>query len=778
MDSWGRLLTAGFSVFLLISLPMHLGHAESQGPVDVTFRVRIPSNTPSEDSVYVCIMPFHDWHYLAHVRMSPIAPGVFEARVSLPYGSFVRYAYDRWDERTWSEWKSTREAAPGNIKIDSRLLIVDATDSVAEDVVAAWADLPSSPAIGRLVGRIVDAETGEPLVDTNVTAGGVHIATDHDGYFKFSALPCGKQRVVAYRTLGDHKLVQTWVTIRKGEEAVLNIKMAPAKPVDVTFEVTLPDDTPDDAEIRMFGNIFQLGARIEGNFLNTPAMPTMNAPVMQRSGNRATLTLKLFDGMHVQYHYCLSALNLGSERNPDGRMVYRNLVVTPDVSHQRDKVICWRGRAMTRLSIYLTVPESTPEGVPIVLNYGPSYWMTKVSRHRWVFHVYGIPGGHFSYQYVLGDEMYGYELGHPKQSAVFKGQDTVIEDAISSWEYIPNDWEDTDTYSTWFSEPPRNKLPADFLRGFYPVDYWWQCFERLFPSTLDRIRAHNGTWVAVSNVWSYGTVFPTPAVESRPLLAHCPLAQREVILKQIREAHARGLQVLLVPQFNMELTPGATVSAVCSGHPDNWWEGWIFAARKLWIWSAQVAEEAKAEALLLPGHCWHAFPTRHSFSSPGEAQTFDKAVQALIKDVRSIYSGHIVIGYAGTDFNFPSLADWIGVTTYATGHPDLPPSAIADEWQMAYEWLFLSKLDPIYVRYKKPIVFYTIHIPSRTSPSDPTGELAQARQLKGLMEALLRRPWVIGTFSFSYEMIDTPLLISNGIRARLGEDVLKHFYEQ
>ncbi len=722
-------------------------------------------------------MPFHDWHYLAHVKMEPVSPGTFEATIPLEEGSYVRYAYDRWNEHIWLQWKSTREAAPNNLSIDSRLLFVDRRMSVIEDVVASWVDLPSSSPTGVLKGRVIDAQTGKPLFDTNVTAGGVHVATDYAGYFEFPPLPCGKQRVLVYRTLGDYKFVQKEVFIRENEVTVLNIEMVPAQPVDVTFEVALPSDTPQDAEIRIFGNAFQLGARIDGGLLNSPAMPTMNAPVMQRNGNKATLTLKLFNGMHIQYQYCISALQWGSERDEQGRMVYRNLTVTSRTSHMEDKVARWGGPAQSRVSIYVTVPESTPNNVPIVFNFGPLYWMTKVDTRRWVFHLYGNPGSHITYQYVLGGEMHGYETGKPRRSIVFGTQDRVIKDVVSSWEYIPTDWEDADTYYTVFRAPPKRKTPPDFLRGFYPLDYWEQDFEKLLPSTLDRIQAHNGTWVAISNIWSYETAFPTPTVSSRPLLAHCPMAQREVILEQIREAHTRGLRVLLVPQFNMELTPGATVSTVCPGHPDEWWDEWIRAAEKFWLWNAKLAQEAGVEALLLPGHCFHVFPTRHHFSSPVAAQIFDRAIQELIQKVRSIYAGHILIGFAGTDFDFPKLADWIGITTYATGRPNLPRSASSEEWERAYDWLLFSKLAPIHARYKKPIVFYQIHIPSRPSAGDPTGEIAQARQLKGLMEALLKRPWIIGAFSFSYEMIDTPLLASNGIRARLGEDVLKHFYE-
>jgi len=544
--------------------------------------------------------------------------------------------------------------------------------------------------------------------------------------------------------------------------------------VSVEFSVTLPADTPEDAGIRMYGSAYQLGARISGNDLNTPAIPGMNVPVMERDGNHATLTLQLFEGMHIAYHYSLSTWSYGSERNNDSQMVDRTLVVSAATTQQADWIICWGAPGMTRLSIYVTTPSSTPVGVPIALENGPSHWMTQVASNRWAFYVYGNPGDSFIYHYVLGGDMDGMEAGDPTRTVAFGLADTVIENTISSWAYIPDDWGGSEA-SREASDQSTPLTPPDFICGYYPVDYWWQSFVPLLSTTFDRIRAHNGTWVAVSSVWSYGQVSPVPTVEPRPLLAYCGLTPREVLVDQIKEAHAYGLQVLLAPQFNMEMTPGG--ESVCGSHSDEWWDGWIVVAREMWMWNAQLAQETGAEALLLPGYCFHAFPPTYAFSGAAEAQAFDEAVQSLIAEVRTVFHGSLLIGEPGTDFGFPSLVDWIGITTYTTGHPNLPTSASVEEWQAAYDSLFMTKLDPLYTKYQKPIIVYQVQVPSAASPDDLTGEQAQARQLDGLMQALHKRSWVVGTFSFAYTMIDVPLKPSDGIRARQGEEILQTLYD-
>ncbi len=736
--------------------------------VDVTFRVHIPASTPPGEPVYLLIMPFHDWDWRKHVELSPVSPGVLETTVPLEEGSLIRYTYDRWDEKSWSQWKTTREAASNTLKIDSRLLVVSSEDSLIEDTVAAWADINSVPQVGSLAGRVVDAVTSKPLVDTNVVAGGIHIATDYDGYFEFPELAVGTQRVMVYRTLGDHHFVETTAVIKEGEKTTLNIAMSPAQPVSVTFDVALPANTPEYAEIRIFGSAYQLGARISGNDLNTPPMPGMNLPVMQRDGNHATLSVQLFDGMHIEYHYSISTWFYGSERDSDGQMVDRTLVVSPSTTHQIDWITRWGSPGTTLLSIYVTTPSSTPAGVPIVLDNGPMHWMTQVGSNKWVFYAYGNPGDSFSYSYVLGGDMDGIEKGNPTRTAIFGTHDTVVEDTISAWAYIPDDWTGSDTARA-SSDGSTPLTPPDFICGYYPVDYWSQSFVPLLSTTFDRIRAHNGTWVAVSSIWSYGQVSPMPTVESRPLLANSVLTPRQVLINQIKEAHTYGLHVLLAPQFGVR-------KGICGSHSDEWWEGWIKEARKLWMWNAQVAQETGTEALLLPGYCFHAFPSADAFSGEAEVQAFDKAIQSLIADVRTVFHGSLLIGYPGTSYDFPSLADWVGITTYQTGHPNLPASASVEEWETAYDSLFMRKLDPLYTKYRKPIVMYQVAVPSTPSTDDPTGEQAQARQLEGLLQALRKRAWVIGTFSFAYTMIDTPLKPGDGIRAREGENVLKAFY--
>lgn len=82
--------------------------------------------------------------------------------------------------------------------------------------------------VGKLVGRVVDKETGDPLVGVNVFIQGTMIgaATDLDGQFKLVKLPPGKYDVVV-SMIGYSKLVVRDVVVNADDSSPLNVSLKP-----------------------------------------------------------------------------------------------------------------------------------------------------------------------------------------------------------------------------------------------------------------------------------------------------------------------------------------------------------------------------------------------------------------------------------------------------------------------------------------------------------------------------------------------------------------------
>jgi hypothetical protein len=176
----------------------------------------------------------------------------------------------------------------------------------------------------------------------------------------------------------------------------------------------------------------------------------------------------------------------------------------------------------------------------------------------------------------------------------------------------------------------------------------------------------------------------------------------------------------------------------------------------------------------LPGYCFHVFSPVDDTAE--YAREFDRNMAALVQKVRGVFKGKLIINGGISDFAFPGFADWMGVTTYDIGHPELPYNASVDDWKAAYEALFARSIDQVYQRWSKPVILYTVHTPSVPGDPDPTGQAAQARRLEGLFQALKGRAWVIGTLSWAYSMVDAPLRGDGGVRGQPAEAVLAKYY--
>lgn len=103
------------------------------GGAFVTFRVRVPADTPAGDTIFVAgdlaALGAWDGHGL---EMAPIGGGRWESVVSLPPGTAIAYKYTR------GSWE-TVEKGPGGEEVGDRTAAADA-GLLLEDEVARWAD--------------------------------------------------------------------------------------------------------------------------------------------------------------------------------------------------------------------------------------------------------------------------------------------------------------------------------------------------------------------------------------------------------------------------------------------------------------------------------------------------------------------------------------------------------------------------------------------------------------------------------------------------------------
>jgi hypothetical protein len=411
----------------------------------ISFKVHIPDNTPSSETIYLVLLPFYDWDELQRIPMTKNPNGTWLASVELQEGAMIRYVYDRgWDN--WAEWKKTRERFNEEIEILYRYLFVTSTTSLVEDTIARWNDMANTPLSGIISGNVTDSTTKEPIMDATISIGGVHITTNYDGSFKLEDVPVGKQRVTVLTTLGDYKYASKIVQVNPGETTTVSFNLVRAKKVKVQFNVVIPEDTPPGSVVKLMGNAFQMGAYHgpHPNYGFNAWSCTRFVSMNKVSENAFTATLELYESIYVQYMYTLGNEMIGNERTIDGRRVLRNFIVK-DVDERRNETIAnWRPPGFVAVTFNLTAPLNTPAGDPIcMLNIGaPSVMMDKVGKNNWVFTLFAFPGTVFQYKYVRGPVSGGEEKFVPDNPESFRSiiipeNDTIISDTVECWRWYP-----------------------------------------------------------------------------------------------------------------------------------------------------------------------------------------------------------------------------------------------------------------------------------------------------------------------------------------------------
>ncbi|MBC8453088.1 MAG: hypothetical protein H8D69_01305 [Chloroflexi bacterium] len=279
----------------------------------LTFSVQTPNNTPENAPVYLSIVDLIGG-VDKHIRMKNLGNGVYETQAEVTEGAMVRYNYDRFDGEGCCDAYVTREAIGQIFEMQYRLLLVEQDLDRVDDTIATWADLRVSHDEGTITGQVLDLETGEPVFDADVSISGIHVGTRVDGSFRVEGLPPGNHRVVVHSDTGDFLPQQAFISFGPATKEVRGDFLIEKTPlVPVTFDVQLPDSTPDDAWIKLAGNISSLGARIAHP--SRPLIPdNFFIPRIERNGNTASAEFMLPECSFIEYFYAIGPLGLTQDR--------------------------------------------------------------------------------------------------------------------------------------------------------------------------------------------------------------------------------------------------------------------------------------------------------------------------------------------------------------------------------------------------------------------------------------------------------------------------------
>ena len=145
----------------------------------------------------------------------------YTATLALPYNAIVKYHYVR-----LSGTQAVEDTALGE-PIRYRLYFV-AGQAEVKDLLGGWSDKTYTRPMGSIQGRVLNVDTGAPIPNIMVTAGGERSFTDSAGRFDLEGLPIGTHNLVTYALDGTYQTFQQGATVAQGLNTVVEIKVKAA----------------------------------------------------------------------------------------------------------------------------------------------------------------------------------------------------------------------------------------------------------------------------------------------------------------------------------------------------------------------------------------------------------------------------------------------------------------------------------------------------------------------------------------------------------------------
>lgn len=703
-------------------------------------------------------------------------PLTYTATLPLAFQTMVKYRYIK---------RSSQQVVEDTTKgtaIRYRLYYVAGPADVT-DIVADWGDKSYARPTGTIQGQVFNADTGSPLPNIMVTAGGIQYLTDSTGRFELTGVPVGTHNLVSYSLDGNYRPFQQGAVVADAKVTQVDMHLAPSRLVNVSFIVSVPSETVPGVPVRIAGNILQLGntfADLQGSLsTNTDRMPILS---LQADGRYAG-TMSLPVGTHIQYKYTLGDGFWNAEHKKDGQWVLRDFIVPEqDVTFQ-DSVETWISGNSSPILFEVNVPSATPVGDIIYIQFKPSGWtepipMWPLGNNRWAYQLYGPINtlGSFGYRYCRNGQC-GSTDDLETASANTNGRQAItsltmqdIQDTVNAWKWFENPEPGTLVGNTVTRRADGFVAGVEFQPTYRPN---WSYY---IPQGLSNTQAFGSNQVVFTPTWTYSSISP---LTFATMPGQDPLWIDSAIM--LSQAKSLGLKVAIFPSVNF---PNASSSSFWLNAPRDaqWWQTWFARYRAFAIHYADLATQSGSQTLILGGD-WIAPALPGGKLSDGSPSNAPADVEAqwksIIAEVRTHFNGKVywalpfVEGGLATPFTF--LQDVDGIYLLWSAKVATSQTATKTDYANEAGRLLDNEVAPLTTVVNKPVILAVsypsavgaatgciangqggcldISTLSRPNPDNETVSLSlqtQADIYEAMLIAVNGRPWIAGFISRGY----------------------------
>jgi hypothetical protein len=608
---------------------------------EVAFNVRVPAGTEADAQVFVDLLDEVTGLALNPTRypLQLVADKDYSVRVSVPVGSVLKYRYSRQGSIPAIEYNTLGQ------QVRYRLAYVNGP-LVISDNVPAWMDMPYEEGTGRIIGSVVDRESGAPIPNLLISASGLTTFSTSDGSFVLEEVPVGTHNLVAYALDGAYAPFQQGAAVAADSTTPAQISVAKLPTVNVTFQVTPPPENIVGVPVRLAGNFYQTGntfADLDGG-INVIAsrMPLLT----QATDGKYTVRLTLPIGADFRYKYTLGDGFWNAEQTAEGAMHIRQLIVPQEDIVVDDIVASWKAGNFGPISIEVSVPAATPTSDYVSIQFNPYGWtepipMWSLGENRWLYTLYSPLQilGEVQYRFCRNDQC-GYaddaiSMGDASSPYVFNPTDQPqkFQNQVDQWAF----WQpSTSPTSVLAAEIHPRRSP--FVTGIELQPDYHPSMQSRYGVGTQSLKDIGTDWVVLTPSWTYTRINPLsidPVPGSDPLWTD--------VVHGIEQIRAAGLQAAVFPIADPVLPLQEWWES--AARDSAWWDGWFARYRTFLLHHADLAASTGAQALIIGGEgILPALPDGVLIDGSASGVPSDAGDRwaALIMDVRTHFQGSLL----------------------------------------------------------------------------------------------------------------------------------------
>ncbi|MBF8255962.1 MAG: hypothetical protein HW375_869 [Anaerolineales bacterium] len=606
---------------------------------EVTLWAAAPPSTPTNAALQV---EFFDElaGFSAPASVIPMqgdGAGTWSVELTPASGSVLYYRYAR---------NAPDPTVEGNARgnaIVTRLALVDGATQI-HDVIATWVDAPENLPTGRVVGTLTDAATGAALPDILVSVGGRSAFSDGQGGFRIDDLAPGLHTLVALSPSGAYLPAQQGAIIAAESETPAVLAMTSAPPIVVTFQATVPPDTPGDVPLRVAGNVLGLGNTFAG-LSGGPSGSVGQMPQLVKVDPTHYLgVVQLYGGTDLRYRYTLGDGTWNAERAASGGSLTRQ-VVLPQTDLTLDDVIStWHGPSGEAVSFHITSAAGLPPADQVSLQLRPSTWyeaipMWPAGPAEWSYSLFSPleSGRSLGYRYCrnqlcgIADDTETPGADPTGRPATPSGSPQSLNDTVNGWSW----WQANLGGAVVVA--PEITPRADYEVGYEVAPAYTPTWLSSAAPSLKSIADSGANAVLFSPAWVLRENAPVPQILFDT--QHAPLGDE--LVRQIDQATRLGLQAGLHPAL---IVPDGSLEDWWEQAPRDgaWWTVWFERYRSFLLTYAALAERAGASKLVVGGpEVAPALPggVLADGSPSGAPVDAETRWRTLLEEVRAVYHG-------------------------------------------------------------------------------------------------------------------------------------------